>query len=164
MINKKQAEKFCKEDISKIENYEKAVADPTQTWVCHHRDGVKILPSGIEVRRSKEELEENGRYYNCPANELIFLTREEHTILHQKGNKYWKGKHHSEESKIKISETNSETMKGNKNRLGRHCSEFGRKFIEHYGKTRFDDIKLYDKENHWYHSHNNKCRWENETK
>lgn len=27
--------KFCKEDPSMIENYDKAIADKTQTWDCH---------------------------------------------------------------------------------------------------------------------------------
>lgn len=35
MINEKQARKYCKEDISKIKNYEKAIADTTKTWQCH---------------------------------------------------------------------------------------------------------------------------------
>ena len=37
MINESYIQKFCKDDISRIENYDKAVADPTQTWVIHHR-------------------------------------------------------------------------------------------------------------------------------
>lgn len=82
MINTAQANKYCKEDISLIENYQIAVNDNTQTWVCHHRDEVKVLPSGIKVFRSVEELNENGRYYNCPANELIFLTKADHNKIH----------------------------------------------------------------------------------
>ena len=47
-------------------------------------------------------------------------------------------------------------------RIGRRfsTSDFGIKFKEHYGITKSDDTKLYDKEHHWYKSHNNKCRWE----
>jgi hypothetical protein len=162
MINKKTARMFCKEDISKIENYEQAINNKSQTWDCHHRDEVKILPCGIEVRRSTEELIENGRYFDCPANELIFLTRAEHNKLHHKGNKYsigYKnrlGKHLSEESKSKIGKAN----KGNNYTRGKPKSEFGNKFKEHYGITRFDDVKLYDREWHWYNEHNKKCRWE----
>ena len=37
MICIKTAKKFCKDDISKIENYDKAIADTTQTYECHHR-------------------------------------------------------------------------------------------------------------------------------
>jgi hypothetical protein len=175
MINEKYAKKYCKDDISKIENYDKAVADNTQIWPCHHRDEVKVLPSGIEVRRSREELKENGRYYNCPANELIFLTKEEHNRLHHKGNKYGLGKHFSEEHKRNLSESH----KGNKSMSGKHHSEeskrkisealkgksksysdFGNKFKAHFGKTRIDDLKLYNRELGWYHRHNKKCRWE----
>lgn len=28
---------FCRDDLSKIENYDKAMADSAQTWDCHHR-------------------------------------------------------------------------------------------------------------------------------
>lgn len=54
MINTYQARLFCKDDISKIENYDKALADTTQTWQVHHRDEVRILPSGMKVYRSME--------------------------------------------------------------------------------------------------------------
>ena len=37
MINERMANKFCKDDISKIENYDKAKSDTTQTWECHHK-------------------------------------------------------------------------------------------------------------------------------
>ena len=36
MINEKQARKFCKEELSKIKNYDLAIADTTQTWDLHH--------------------------------------------------------------------------------------------------------------------------------
>lgn len=65
-----------------IENYEEAINDTEEVWVCHHRDECKTLPSGIMVIRTKEELEENGRYYDCPPNELIFLRKKEHAGLH----------------------------------------------------------------------------------
>lgn len=74
--------KYCKEDISKIENYDKAKNDNFIGWSIHHRDEIKVLPSGITVIRSREELIENGRYYDCPANELIFLTNFDHQSLH----------------------------------------------------------------------------------
>lgn len=110
MINEMNANAFCKEDISKIENYDKAINDTTQTWDCHHKEEIRILPSGMTVYRSREELIENGRYYHCPANELIFLTKSEHQRLHKKDKKNpfyaipFYGKHHSDESKRKISE------------------------------------------------------------
>ena len=179
MINKKTAKRFCKEDISLIENYDKAIADTTQTWDCHHRDEVKILPCGIKVIRTREELIENGRYYKCPANELIFLTRKEHAMIHHSGNKYavglkpMLGKHQSELCKRRISEAMkgkhlselckrriSEAMKGRATKRNIVHSEFGNKFKEHYEFTCNDNPKLYHKEYNWYANHNNKCRWE----
>ena len=37
MINFEWAKKFCKDDISLIENFDKAISDSNQTWDCHHR-------------------------------------------------------------------------------------------------------------------------------
>ena len=101
MINEKQTKKFCKEDISKIKNYDKAIADTTQTWDCHHM-------TETWWNCSMKELIENECYYHRKACELIFLTHEEHMRLHMKGRKGEKspmyGKKHSEESRIKMSE------------------------------------------------------------
>lgn len=152
MINEIQAKKFCKEDISKIENYDKAVNDTTQTWHCHHRDEIRILQSGITVIRSRQELIENGRYYKCPANELIFLTKEEHKSLHfsnlsdetiRKRSNSLKGRTQSEETRRKIG-------KANKCKID---SIFGKAFYEHYGITHIDNKKLYSKEYNFYIYH-----------
>ena len=35
-----------------------------------------------ETIATREEMIENGRYFNCPANELIFLTKSDHVRLH----------------------------------------------------------------------------------
>ena len=82
MINEYYAKKYCKEDISLIENYEQAVNDNNQMWVCHHKEEIKVLPSGMTVIHSYKELKEKGLYYGRPANELIFLTKKEHQRLH----------------------------------------------------------------------------------
>ena len=100
MINFRYAKKFCKDDISLIENYEKAIADSTKTWDCHHRR---------ESITSKKELLEIGEYFNRPAEELIFLTHSEHSALHNtlkfKGKTSWnKGVPHTEETRRKMSE------------------------------------------------------------
>lgn len=103
MIRKKSAKLFCCEDISLIENYYEAVNDKTQSWELHHR-----LES--ELRLSKAELIESGRYYGVEAKYLIFLTKSEHSSLHQKLNNNFKckkkngmlGRHHTEESKMKM--------------------------------------------------------------
>ena len=97
MIDKKRAIKYCKDDISLIENYDKAIADDTQTWECHHRR---------ETIYSRSGLKEIGEYYNRPACELIFLTPANHRRLHHNGNSNpMFGKHHSEEAKKKMSES-----------------------------------------------------------
>lgn len=127
MVNKAYAKKYCSEDISKIENYDKAIADTTQTWICHHRDEVKILPSGIKVIRTPNDLIEDGRYYKCPANELIFLTRSEHIRLHSKTltgeHNPMYGRTHSDETCKKL----SEAAKGKLNPM--------------YGKTHSDESR-----------------------
>lgn len=123
MIDTYRAKKFCKEDISKIENYDKAISDNTQTWHCHHR-------TEIWWNCSKKDLIENECYYNRKACELIFLTPAEHKSLHSKG------KIVSEETKQKMSiaqkgkprskdsiRKRSETMKGH------HLSEETKKKI-----------------------------------
>ena len=80
MINEYYAKKFCCEDLSLIENYDKAIADMTQTWHCHHRG--EVLPCG---RFSVSDLKKFELYFNRPASELIFLTHSEHRRLHLKG-------------------------------------------------------------------------------
>ena len=92
MINEHNTYAFCSEDISKIENYDKAIADKTYTWHCHHR--AEILPCG---RYSRESLKRFGLYYNQPANRLIFLLPKEHKHIHYAGQKL------SEETRKKIS-------------------------------------------------------------
>lgn len=45
------------------------------------------------------------------------------------------------------------------NRGGYYRSEFGQKFISHYGKYSKEDTKLYKKEYHYWRYHG-KCSWE----
>lgn len=107
MIYEQTVKKFCK-DFTKIENYEKAIADTAQTWICHHRlethnsDGERRL-----VDISPKELIALDMYFDRPAEELIFLTKQEHTPLHHKG------RHHTEEARRKMTEA----------RKGKHFSE-----------------------------------------
>ena len=123
MINESTARKYCKDDISKIENYEKAVNDITQKWEIHHR-------TEIWWNCTAKELIANDCYYHRKACELIFLTKAEHTRLHMKGkaftaehrqkisatmkvnhvpvngkNNPMYGKHHSEASKAKMTDS-----------------------------------------------------------
>ena len=118
MINE-GVKKYCKDDISLIENYDKAVKDKEQTWDCHHRREMTI---------SKKELIELGEYYNRPASELIFLTKAEHNTLHTKGKIFTeehkrkiseslKGKHRSEETKRKMSEAKKNMSEETKRKI-----------------------------------------------
>lgn len=54
----------------------------------------------------------------------------------------------------------SKSLKGKPKQIGIIKSEFGRKFKEHYGFTRTENIRLYLTEHQWYRTHNRKCRWE----
>ena len=150
MINENSAKSFCKEDIRKIENYDKAIADTTQTWDLHHR-------TEIWWNCTKQELIDNECYYHRKACELIFLTHSAHRRLHntymseyirkkisdsKKGRPgIWKGKvgpmkgkFHSEETKKKM----SKAQKGENNPNFGKCatSETRKKMSEaHKGRT-----------------------------
>ena len=125
MISEKRAKSYCKDDISLIENYDKAIADTTQLWQCHHRR---------ETIFSRKDLIEIGEYYNRPACELIFLTPANHRRLHNLGKPSgMNGKHHSEDTRKKI----SQAKKGDKNPMfGKHHSAEARKKMSevHKGK------------------------------
>lgn len=102
MISENQVKKYCREDISLIENYDKAISDKTQTWDCHHRK---------ESQYSVAELVDIGEYYSVQASDLIFITHSDHSRLHNKlqdhhigSSNPMFGKHHSEESCKKMSE------------------------------------------------------------
>lgn len=75
------------EDVTKVENYEKAKADNFVNWVQHHRlethnsDGERRL-----VQITAEELKVLDMYYNRPVEELIWLTRAEHINIHREIN------------------------------------------------------------------------------
>jgi len=119
MISKNINKIVRKGDLTKIENYDKAIADKTQTWICHHR--LELTLDG-EFARSKEDLERMGMYYNRPYFELIFVTRADHVRLHHPR----KGKTNSEEHRKKISEA----------REGKHLSEEQKKKMSEKMKGR----------------------------
>jgi len=68
-----------KQDLEKIENYDKAVADTTQVWECHH----KLEQAGFTA----SELKTLGMYFLIVPENLIFLTKEEHMKLHKASKK-----------------------------------------------------------------------------
>lgn len=142
--------KICRDDLSKIENYDKAIADTTQKWHCHHRlethrytDRTRTKWERREKDISSEMLKMFGVYYHRPAEELIFLLPDEHIRLHHKGkivseetrrkdSEAHKGKKASEETKQKM----SETMKGNKYRAGKKSSDETKRKISEAMKGR----------------------------
>lgn len=79
MIHRTNAKSFCKDDISKIENYELAISDKNENWVCHHR--LELTLDG-EFAHTREELIRMDMYYNRPYFELIWLPKSEHSKLH----------------------------------------------------------------------------------
>lgn len=115
-------QQYCKDDISKIENYELAKADNFKGWHIHHR--LELTLDG-EFAHTPEDLKRMGMYYNRPYFELIFLTKSEHQRIHAQNrsnstlnkmksslslrtgelNNFY-GKHHSDDTKHKISKAN----------------------------------------------------------
>lgn len=90
MINERKIKIYCCEDISLIENYENAKSSK-EIYNIHHK-------KEIDESLSAKQLIEKGLYYHRPANELIFLTKSEHSMLHGYHRK------HTEKSKRKMSE------------------------------------------------------------
>lgn len=93
------AKKFCRDDISLIENYSEALADTTQVWYVHHINGE---PS---TGFSKADLIKMNMYYNRPASELKFVTYKMHDAIHGNSTNWGKankGKQLSTEHKRKI--------------------------------------------------------------
>ena len=109
----RKAKEFCCEDISLVENFDKA-STSEEMYEFHHR-------LEIELNVSRSWLKKHNMYNQRPASELILLTKDEHRRLHHLGKKRTeetkrkisdakKGKKRTEETKRKI----SEAQKGNK--------------------------------------------------
>lgn len=98
---------YCSDDISMIENYDKAIADKENIWHCHHR--LEIGSNGERV--SHKDLKRSGLYFNRPASELIFMLGSDHNKLHNKNP--------SEETRRKRSESCKGRQSPNK---GKHLS------------------------------------------
>lgn len=174
--------KVCKE-FEQVENYDKAINDKEHLWILHHKDEIRELPSGMVALRSAEYLKLWGLYYHRPADELIFLRNDVHSALHADyltdESKFMmgsanRGKRFTKEHRDNISISNKGMVPWNKGKKlsDEHkdnlwkperthaISEFGYKFIEHFGINPIDDRKLYHKENQYYLRHNRKARWE----
>lgn len=113
MIKISNAYAYCGEDISLIENYEEALNDKSQTWLCHHRlethdeDGNWLE---LEDHITKKELIEKGKYYHRPASELIFLTKIEHVRVHRLTEAMSKG-YYTERTRKRMSEAAKKVKK-----------------------------------------------------
>lgn len=83
MINERNAMKYCKDDITKIENYQKAINDTETTWECHHRWELTL---GNELAHDIVSMKRLGMYYARPYFELIFLPASEHIAMHNRAN------------------------------------------------------------------------------
>lgn len=106
--------KYCKDNISLVENYQLALKDDFKGWDLHHR--LELTLDG-EFAHTSDELKRMDMYYNRPYFELIFLPRSVHHQLHgQKcsqtpnqrkaviGNKSFIGHKHTDEWKKMMSE------------------------------------------------------------
>ena len=121
MINEKATSKYCRDDLSKIENYEKAIADTTQTWDLHHR--LELTLDG-EFALSRDQLKMHDMYYNRPYYELIFLTHAEHRRMHMKNM--------SDETRRKISEANKGHTQSEETKRKMSEAKKGKKFSEEH--------------------------------
>lgn len=63
----------------------------------------------------------------------------------------------------KENNNNSITLKhkseSQKNKI-KNNSDFGKKYFEHFGYSKVENKKQYDREQKWFINHNHKCRWE----
>lgn len=95
---------YCREPISAIKNYDKAINDTNNRYVVHHIN---------EWTFTAAELIKMNMYYNRPASELIFVTYKEHKEIHKhcagwqegyaKRSKNVTGKPQSEEHRLNCS-------------------------------------------------------------
>lgn len=118
MINIVKAQMYCAQPIELIENYDKATADHTQVWHCHH-----VWETMLGY--SKEELIEMNEYYGIPAMNLVFLTPAEHKRIHNLGERNRNfGRYYSEEERRKMNESRKGKCCGEEHFLfGKHRSE-----------------------------------------
>ena len=143
---------YCK-DYENIENYEKAKADDFKNWEVHHRlethnsDGERRL-----VDITADELKALDMYWHRPVDELIFLTKSEHSSLHKpsketkkKMSDAKKGKPRSAETRKKLSEAHKGKPSPTK---GKHFSEETKNKLSeaHKGKN------IWIKCTHWFNN------------
>lgn len=123
MISETQVKRYCSEDISNIENYDKAINDKTQIWDIHH----KLEVQG-QFYNSANLLNRCGIYYNVPASQLIFLTHSDHMRIHKIGNNFGRKGKPGTRLGAKLSEQTKNKIRTSKigkpsNRKGVHLTE-----------------------------------------
>lgn len=79
--NVKYAKKYCRDDISKIPGYDRAISEDGQ-FLIHH---VLELTMDGKFAHTPDDLERLGMYWNRPYYELQWMERGEHTVLHLTG-------------------------------------------------------------------------------
>lgn len=139
MIHLEFVKKCCK-DYTYIANYEEAIADTTQTWICHHILG-EIL--------TRQQLLDHDFYYNVPPCMLKFVTRAEHNTLHKKCKTLsYETKHKMRESHKNISDETrrkmSDALKGRTSPMkGQHHSADTKQKMSDTlkGKTRSNETR-----------------------
>ena len=95
-------ERYCS-NIEMVENYKLAKENNFKDWHLHHR--LETHTSNGDLRKvniSRDELIALDMYYDRPAEELIFLTKSEHSSLHAR---------FTDKNNAKISETMKELWK-----------------------------------------------------
>lgn len=159
-------ERYCK-DYENIENYDKAKKDNFKNWECHHRlethtsDGERRL-----VDITLAELQALGMYYHRPADELIFLTKSEHSSLHKlssetrkrlsdinKGrNNPFYGKHHTKENKKRISAASKGRRHTEEARKKMREAKKGKHLLEETKQKIAEAARINSMGRHWYNN------------
>lgn len=116
MINFWSVNLYCDGDITLIENYDEAINDKNETWICHHK-------LEIELQLFSYELIKKNLYFNRPPEELMFIKKLDHIKLHASKHNPFKNKHHTQETKNRINNTkliNGTWPSGEKNPMYKH--------------------------------------------
>lgn len=119
MINEHIVKKYCRGDITQIENYNDAIAD-SKMWHCHHR--MEVQPDDTIL--DAQWMIDHDIYFDLDPCMLVFLTKHDHMSLHANNRDLtgfitanrMKGKKHKAETKAVM----SCKMLGNKSLTSRH--------------------------------------------